>query len=266
MQLAIKIGKNKGQQERGVLNCPTIKHWRCVMDISQDTKLIPLTQGKFAIVDAEDYDHLMQWKWHITNGYAKTYINSEPIAMHRLLMQATKGQIVDHINRKKLDNTKKNLRLVSASQKCINQGKSFIRPSVSRYKGITFNAKEQAWKVQAAKEYERYYGGTFRNEKDAAIAYDELAIKLYGVFAVTNQSLGLLEGNESYERRQFSSNFIGIYWNKKKSKWVARISVNKKKIYLGSFNDEKVAAKAYDEAVIRYWGENAKTNKIMGLL
>ena len=37
-----------------------------------DYKLIPLTQGKFAIVDAENYEWLNQWKWHIKKG-SKTF-------------------------------------------------------------------------------------------------------------------------------------------------------------------------------------------------
>ncbi len=45
-----------------------------------ETKLIPLTQGKFAKVDAKDFEYLNQWKWNYSNGYA---IRKETIAPNR---------------------------------------------------------------------------------------------------------------------------------------------------------------------------------------
>lgn len=90
-------------------------------------KKIPLSQGKFALVDDEDFEFLNQFKWHLNNsGYAKTNssINKKPIhfLMHRLVFWALNGEILDHKNRDKLDNRKENLRVVSHKQNQINRG------------------------------------------------------------------------------------------------------------------------------------------------
>lgn len=53
---------------------------------------------------------------------------------------------------------------------------------------------------------------------------------------------------------------------KVKSKWRARIFLNKKHIHLGYYKSEKEAAVAYDFFAIKYFGKFAKTNKILGLL
>src|SRR3990167_10859282 len=78
-------------------------------------KRIKLTQGKFAIVDNEDFEWLNQWKWHYNNsdGYAyrtKVFrrINGkqpkEHISIHRLINKTPKGMETDHINHNRLDN------------------------------------------------------------------------------------------------------------------------------------------------------------------
>jgi len=61
-----------------------------------------------------------------------------------------------------------------------------------------------------------------------------------------------------------SSNFKGIYWNKKVKKWQAQIQYKGNKIYLGLFEDEIEAAKTYDKKAIELFGEFARTNKQMG--
>lgn len=81
------------------------------------TTFVQLTQNKFAIVDAENFDWLSQTRWSYTEqGYAvRGYNSGKREYMHRLVADAKKGEIVDHINFNKLDNRKSNLRIVSRS-------------------------------------------------------------------------------------------------------------------------------------------------------
>lgn len=60
--------------------------------------------------------------------------------------------------------------------------------------------------------------------------------------------------------RKGTSRYKGVWFSKQKSKWIAEIKVNKRKIHLGTFADEEEAAKTYDAAAIQYFGEFAHTN------
>ena len=55
-----------------------------------------------AIISPEDYELISQFKWYLVHGYARTSRKmgnkTETVLMHRLVMNAKKGQIVDHIN------------------------------------------------------------------------------------------------------------------------------------------------------------------------
>jgi hypothetical protein len=88
--------------------------------LAEGAKLIPLTQGKFAIVDAEDYERLSKYKWHVDKGdstyYAARGIVGKNFRMHREILNAPEGLVVDHRNHNGLDNRKKNLRLCTRSQ------------------------------------------------------------------------------------------------------------------------------------------------------
>lgn len=59
-----------------------------------------------------------------------------------------------------------------------------------------------------------------------------------------------------------SSKFKGVYWDVRTRKWIVGIRKNYKHSYLGSFSLEQDAAKAYNNAAIKYFGEFAKLNKV----
>ena len=59
-----------------------------------------------------------------------------------------------------------------------------------------------------------------------------------------------------------TSGYKGVSWSKRKNKWRAYIKYNYKQIYLGLYNNKTDAAKAYNEAAIKYFGEFAHLNNI----
>ena len=154
-------------------------------------KQIELTQGKFALVDDDDFDELNQYNWCFHNGYAVRGVaisqgKQKTQLMHRLITNCPDDMEVDHINHDKLDNRKSNLRVCSSSENSHNQ-KMQTKVKSSRFKGVYFNKNANKWQAQIKLDDKNKYLGLFTNEIDAAIAYNVAAIELFGEFALLNE-------------------------------------------------------------------------------
>lgn len=164
------------------------------MTIPPNTKLISLTQGKHAIVDANDFDWLNQWKWNYHKfGYAirtqhVAMLNRKQkktgIRMHRLIMNAPAGSDVDHINGNTLDNRRCNLRLCTRSQNMMNQKKT---RGLSKYKGVYLNGERNKWMARLKINRRTIFLGRFSSQEEAALAYNNAAKKYFGQFAKLNE-------------------------------------------------------------------------------
>jgi hypothetical protein len=156
---------------------------------------IPLSRGKYAIVDPDDYQRLSQHKWcadrALNTFYAKRNRRCRKsgkiirISMHRQIMKAPAGFVVDHINYNGLDNRKANLRLANHSQNVCHRRK-LNKSSSSRYKGIYFNKQIRKWRAQIHVNRKFKQIGYFKDEIEAAKAYDRAAKKYHGEFASLN--------------------------------------------------------------------------------
>jgi hypothetical protein len=61
-------------------------------------------------------------------------------------------------------------------------------------------------------------------------------------------------------RGKTTSQYIGIYFEKRTGRWIARIEHNNKRIWIGRYDSEIDAALAYDDAAKKYHGEFARLN------
>ena len=152
-------------------------------------KQIPLSQGQFALVDAENYDFLITKNWYAWDNrrggfYARhSIIGGEKIYMHRLIMDASKGIYIDHINGNGLDNRRCNLRICTNQQNHRNKSKNFGN---SLYKGVAWHKKAKKWEAYI-KYNKKNHLGLFLTQEEAALAYNIAAKKYFGEFAKLNE-------------------------------------------------------------------------------
>lgn len=148
-------------------------------------KKIELTQGKFTIVDDEDFEFLNQWKWTVFCNKVPFYAyrqgprpKRELILMHRLLLKCPKNKIIDHINGDGLDNRKENLRIVTHHQNLINHGVS--KRNKSGFSGVRFY--ENRWQASITFNKKYMLLGRFKNLLDAVKARKKAEKKYFGKY------------------------------------------------------------------------------------
>ncbi len=158
-------------------------------------KEIPLTQGKVALVDDEDFERVNQLKWcAMWNGFKWYAINATGYRkyLHQFLLPDI--PLIDHRNGNGLDCQRSNMRPADDTRNLRNAGKRRGSTS-SRFKGVYWRTKTQ---IVKGKEY-RYadwharinipkciHLGYFDSEVSAALAYNEAALKHFGEFAKPN--------------------------------------------------------------------------------
>lgn len=143
-----------------------------------DYKLIPLSQGKYTMVDNEDFEKLKDFNWSIIN---KVYVeNREFGQIHRYIMNAPDNMLVDHKDGNPLNNRRSNLRLANHQQ---NMWNSKGRVGL---KGVTLRKDTNRWSASITKDGVSYILGCFATEEEAGRAYDAKAKELFGEFAYLN--------------------------------------------------------------------------------
>ena len=158
------------------------------------------------------------------------------IRIHQLVAMAFLGHkrdgmklVIDHIDNNKLNNRLENLQIITQRENVFkDQGKY-----TSKYKGVHFYHYNNKWLANIRVKQRLIHLGLFKTELEASEAYQN-ALKLVNsgyIFIV--------------KEREKSNKYVGVNWNKLSKKWIARISVNKIRVNLGSFNTELEALKAY---------------------
>jgi len=153
---------------------------------------ITLTQGKVALVDDTDMPLVAAHRWTAFRSrntwYAKCRINGKTIYLHRLIVGASRGIIVDHINRDGLDNRRENLRVVTHGQNMMNSvGRRAVRGSA--YKGVSLrNHPFKPFRACIHVEGKQKHLGYFSCEIDAARTYDTAALYYFGEHSRVNFS------------------------------------------------------------------------------
>lgn len=149
---------------------------------------IKLNNNHYVFIDNEDYSLVSGYRWHLIHpkrkcSYAGTLIGKKVILMHRLILNAKKGQLVDHVNHNGLDNRRKNIRLCNPKQNCMNRSKRG-KDNGTIYKGIYKGYK--CWRACIRIHGKTIHLGSHQTPEKAALAYNSKAKKLFGKFAYIN--------------------------------------------------------------------------------
>lgn len=141
--------------------------------------------------DNEDYNLTKQYQWHINKeGYVATNMKGKRIYLHRLVMNIKdKRKVTDHINSKRTDCRKSNLRICSPHENSFNSLKQKGNTS-SRYKGVTFDKKNNNWIAQIKYNNKHERLGSFKSQEDAGRAYNKKCLELFGKYAKLNRIIG----------------------------------------------------------------------------
>lgn len=159
-------------------------------------KSIPLSKDDVAIVDDENYEWLMQWRWTAqrrndrdrSSYYVKCHTKQDgkwvTLLMHRLIMSCPKDMEVDHINHCGFDNRKTNLRICSRTQNTQNT-RPMARKS-SPHRGVVWEKSKRRWLVRITVDGKTHHLGLFRDDREAATTYNSAARRYFGRFAYQN--------------------------------------------------------------------------------
>jgi len=152
-----------------------------------NTTIVPLSRGKHAIVDTACLSLIQMHNWYFSKrGYAVTNCRTEEgritVTMHRVILGNPVCSHIDHINGDKLDNRLSNLRMCTAAQNSMNRGNN----KGKKYKGVSWHKRWLKFQAYIKADGVLLALGYYNSEDEAALAYNEAAIRLHGEFAKLN--------------------------------------------------------------------------------
>ena len=130
--------------------------------------------------DKEDYEKISKYSWAMTSaGYIVSHNeNNKYIRLHRIVMDAQNGQIIDHINRNKSDNRKANLRFCTYSENIYNSGlRSNNKTGVT---GVIYG--DGLWVAYIGNQNKLIRLGSYKNKESAVKARKKAEKKYCGEF------------------------------------------------------------------------------------
>ena len=155
-------------------------------------RTIVLTQGQAALIDADDFDWLSQWKWfarwskqtrsfYAVRSTAKSEGKQSTVFMHREILGLVKGdkRHGDHRDGNTLNNCRDNLRIANPHQNSCNRQKQ--TRNTTGYKGVSRFGKRFRATIRVKG---KLISLGLRDTAEAAYAlYCEAALRLHGEFA-----------------------------------------------------------------------------------
>lgn len=239
-------------------------------------KLIVGSEEAIVWISEEDYEDALKYRWSLNrSGYPWGYVEGKRVYLHKWVasrMGLVTEEVIDHIDRNRLNAKRYNLRYANHQLNCFNR--SISKNNTSGYKGVVWYKKNKCWVAYIKLDGKNRHLGFFDDPISAAVAYDRAALELFGEeFAATNLKLGSLTEEDfltanlprvgKQKRASGKCGFRGV--SKHGKNFRVRVGCKGKNIYIGTYSTPLEAAKAFDTYVIEN-GLNRVTNASLGLL
>jgi len=149
-------------------------------------KEIALTNNMTAFISECDYDRVIEKKWYGLRTKKTCYVRCTQNGqlLHRFILNVNDSSVeIDHKDHNGLNNTRENIKIASRSDNVKNRRK---HRGKSKYMGVTKH-RFGGWQAQITIEGNQKYLGLFKNEIDAAKAYNHAAITTGNTFYCLNE-------------------------------------------------------------------------------
>ena len=151
---------------------------------SEYVVIIASNTKRHFFIDKEDFEKIKKYRWYEDgSGYLISYKRETDetcnVRLHRIIMDAKRECVVDHIDRNPLNNRKSNLRICTKQQNSFNQ--SIRKESKSGIIGVCWNEANKNWRAYITLSYKRKNLGSYQNKKDAITARLKAEIECFGI-------------------------------------------------------------------------------------
>ena len=180
----------------------------------------------------------------LTHGYIEIGIENHSYRAHRLAWLYIYGELpkemIDHIDGNRANNSIDNLRLATSRQNSQNKRESSPTKVSCKLLGVTWNIERECWQAQIGHVGKNIYLGLYKTETAAHAAYLKAKLRLHEFGEIAKGALEIT----APERIGFQGDnpMRGTFYDKRRGKWSARISINGKYKSLGSFFTQEEAA------------------------
>lgn len=157
--------------------------------IDGDVAQIKMAHGLVALIDKNDVGLVQAYNWHAHTIKGSNYVRCHggmqdgrplKIYLHRLLLNPSGGQVIDHVDGDGLNNQRSNLRTATVGQNSKNR--RLNKNNSSGFKGVHWNKQRGKWQAQIKVNYEMVYLGLHETIEDAKEAYKSASLNLHGAF------------------------------------------------------------------------------------
>ena len=150
-------------------------------EINGEITIVFDSKGRTFLIDTNQLDKALKYNWYVgARGFVRTASRKAGrVMLHRYLLD-TKEQ-VDHINRDRTDNRLCNLRICTTQEN--NRNRLGWKQSTSGVKGVTWCKDKKKWRARIGVDGKRISLGYFNTREEAAQAYDEKAVEIFGEYA-----------------------------------------------------------------------------------